>query len=303
MLGSRFLIALLLCAGVAAAAEDWEVPRDPADQTDILEQDIEDFLDREKYRDQWVYDRAGLWDPLAWDVSAGGWMTRLRGPITLSRNTLIDVTDVLGLEKSELTPTFRIQASAGGWEAVADWYSVGYDGITGIREAIELPDGTIVPIGTLVVTDLDVRALRLLATARLWQDQEGLVVLRVVIGLNLYRLKGTITAHPLNFDPATARWDVILPIPVIGLAVHGRLGPLHYRLEAAGIGISLSYPDEILETIGGGSFDCKATVGYTFGDWLSVRAGYRYTAVEAYADSIKIEFKMDGYFVEVGFAF
>ena len=33
------------------------------------------------------------------------------------------------------------------------------------------------------------------------------------------------------------------------------------------------------------------------------RAWYRYTAVEAFADSIKVEFKMDGYFFELGFSF
>jgi hypothetical protein len=299
----RLLIGLLVCAGVAAAAEDWEVPRDGTDQRDILEQDIEDFLDRDRYREQWVYDRAGLWDPLLWDISAGGWMTRLRGPITLTGRTLIDVTDVLGVEKGEFAPTFRIQASAGGWEAIADWYSVNYDGITGLLEEIELPNGEVAPAGALAESHIDVRALRLLASARLVQDRQGLVVLRAIIGINFYQLKGTITARTLSFGPETAYWDVILPIPVIGLAVHGRLGPLSYRLEAAGIGISLSYPDEILETIGGGSFDMKATVGYTFGDWLPVRAGYRYTAVEAYADSIKVEFEMDGFFVEVGFTF
>ncbi|MHC4819020.1 MAG: porin family protein [Planctomycetota bacterium] len=299
----RLLLGLLVCAGVAwAEEEDWEVAGDTTTNQEILEQDIEDFLDRDKYREQWVYDRAGIWDPLTWDISAGAWLTGLRGPITLNGSTLIDVTNILGVEKSEEAPTVRVQASAGGWEAIADWYKVNYDGAQATGTEIELPDGTILPVGALVVTDIDIQSLRLLASARLWRQEEGLVNLAFVFGINLYGLSGTITGIT-TVGAATAAWDVILPIPVIGLAVHGQLGPLFYRLEFAGIGISLSFPDELLDTVGGGVFDGKATVGYIFGDWLSIRAGYRYTAVEAFADSIKVEFKMDGFFVEVGFTF
>ncbi|MHC4972257.1 MAG: porin family protein [Planctomycetota bacterium] len=299
----RLLLGLLVCAGVVwADEEDWEVAGDTTTNQEILEQDIEDFLDRKKYREQWVYDRAGIWDPLIWDISAGVWMTELRGPIKLGGNTLIDVTNVLGVQKSEEAPTVRVQASAGGWEAIADWYDVKYDGAQILQTEVELPDGTILPVGAAVVTDIDISVLRLLASARLWRQEEGLVNLHAVFGLNLYGLSGTITGIT-GPGSATAAWDVILPIPVIGLSVHGRLGPLFYRVEFAGIGISLSFPDELLDTVGGGSFDGSATVGYYFGDWLSVRAGYRYTSVEAFADSIKVEFKMDGFFVEVGFTF
>jgi hypothetical protein len=299
----RFLLGLLVCAGVVWAEEDWEVPGDTASQKDILEQDIEDFLDRNKQRELgWLYDRSGIWEPLIWDISAGAWMTQLRGPIQLNGNTLIDVTNVLGVEKSEEAPTVRVQASAGGWEAILDWYKVNYDGVQVLQQEIEFPDGTIVPIGVLTVTDIDISVLRTLASARLWH-KERVFNLSVVFGINWYKLAGTITARSINFGPETVHWDVILPIPVIGLAVHGRIGPLFYRLEAAGIGISLSFPDEIISSVGGGSFDGQATVGYYFTPGLSVRGGYRYTSVEAFADGIKAEFKMDGFFVNVGLTF
>ena len=299
----RFLLGLLVCAGVVWAEEDWEVPGDTASQGDILEQDIEDFLDRKKYKELgWLYDRSGIWDTLVWDISAGAWMTRLRGPIQLGGRTLIDVTTVLGVQKSDLAPTARVQASVGSWEAILDWYQVNYDGIQILREDIELPDGSIHPVGVLVVTDIDIRVFRTLASVRLWH-KERLVNLYFMFGINWYGLSGTITARPLNVEPATARWSVILPIPVIGLAVHGRVGPLFYRVEFAGIGISLSFPDEALTTVGGGSFDGQATVGYYFTPAFSVRGGYRYTSVEAFADSIKVEFKMDGYFVNLAITF
>jgi hypothetical protein len=288
---------------VVWAEEDWEVPGDTTNRQDILEQDIEDFLDRKKYREQgWLYDRSEIWDTLVWDISAGAWMTRLRGPIQLGGRTLIDVTDVLGVEKSDGAPTARVQASVGSFEAILDWYGVNYDGIQGLLEEIELPDGTIVPVGALVVSDIDIRVLRTLGSVRLWH-KERLVNLAFMFGINWCRLTGTITARTVNFGPETARWSAILPIPVIGLAVHGRLGPLFYRVEFAGIGISLSFPDEILSTVGGGAFDGKATIGYYFGETASLRAGYRHTSVEAFADAIKVEFKMDGFFFELAITF
>lgn len=304
----RLLIVLLVAAGVAAAdgdpeLQDWEVTGDTATQQDILEQDIEDFLDRQKVHDQgWLYDRSEIWDTLEWDISAGTWTTSLRGPVKLGGNALIDVTSILGVEKSENAPTFRVQASVGGFEGMIDWYRVHYDGVQTLSDEIELPDGTVVPVGALVVSDIDITAVRTLASVRLWH-QERAFNLALVFGINWYKLSGTITGRTINFGPETARWDVILPIPVIGLAVHGRVGPFFYRVEFAGIGISLSYPDEILETIGGGNADMKATLGYYFGEVLSLRAGYRYTAVEAFADSIKVEFKMDGYFFELAITF
>ena len=300
----RFFFGLLVCAGVAWADDgDWEVAGDTTTDKEILEQDIEDFLDRKKYEEHgWLYDRSEIWDTLVWDISAGVWVTRLRGPIQLGGTTLIDVIDVLGVQKSEEAPMVRVQASVGGWEAVFDWYDVKYDGVQVLREDIEFPDGTIVPVGAVVVTDVDIRVLRTLASVRLWH-KERLVNLAFMFGINWYGLSGTITARTVNFGPATARWSVILPIPVIGLAAWGRVGPLFYRVEAAGIGISLSFPDEVLSTVGGGSFDASATLGYYFGETISIRGGYRYTSVEAFADSIKVEFKMDGFFVEAGFTF
>jgi hypothetical protein len=299
----RFLLGLLVCAGVVWAEEDWEVPGGTASQRDILEQDIEDFLDRKKYEELgWLYDRSEIWDTLSWDISAGAWMTRLRGPIRLGGRMLIDVTNVLGVEKSEEAPTARVQASVGSWEAILDWYKVNYDGVRLLREELEFPDGSIHPIGTLVVSDIDIYVLRTLGSVRLWH-KERLFNLCFVFGINWYQLSGTITARPLNLDPGTAYWDVILPIPVIGLAVHGRVGPLFYRLEAAGIGISLSFPDEVVSRVGGGSFDGQVVVGYHLTPAFSVRGGYRYTSVEAYADSIKVEFKMDGYFVQLALTF
>jgi len=299
----RVLLALLVCAGAVWADEDWEVAGTTTDQQDILEQDIEDFLDRDKYKEQgWLYDRTGIWDTLVWDISAGYWYTRLRGPIKLNDRTLIDVTNVLGLEKAKGAPTARVQASVGGWEAIVDWYEVNYDGAQLLLEEIELPDGTIVPVGALVVTNLDMRVLRTLASVRLWH-KDRLFNLNFMFGINWYRLSGTITGFTTITDPATAHWDVILTIPVVGVSVHGRAGPFFYRVELAGIGISLSYPDEILETIGGGAFDGKATIGYYFGETVSFRGGYRYTSVEAFADDIKVEFKMDGYFFEIAVTF
>ena len=299
----RVLLALLVCAGAVWAEEDWEVAGTTTDQQDILEQDIEDFLDREKQKELgWLYDRSGIWDPLIWDISAGAWMTRLRGPIQLAGRTLIDVTDVLGVQRSEEAPTARVQASAGGWEAILDWYKVNYDGAQILREEIEFPDGTIIPVGVLAVTDIDITVLRTLASVRLWHE-ERVFNLAFMFGINWYKLAGTITARTINFGPETAHWDVILPIPVIGLAVHGRVGPLFYRVEAAGIGISLTFPDEIVSSVGGGSFDGQVTVGYYFTPAFSVRGGYRYTSVEAFADSIKVEFKMDGYFVQLAVTF
>jgi hypothetical protein len=299
----RFLLALLVCAGAVWAEEDWEVAGTTTDQQDILEQDIEDFLDRDKYKEQgWLYDRTGIWDTLVWDLSAGYWYTSLRGPIKLGGRTVIDVTNVLGLPKSEGAPTARVQASVGAWEAIVDWYGVNYDGAQLLLEDIELPDGTIVPVGALVVTDIDISVVRTLASVRLWH-KDRVFNLNFVFGINWTKLSGSITARTINSDPATARWDVILPIPVIGLAVHGQIGPLFYRVEFAGIGISLSFPDEVLDSVGGGVFDGKATVGYYFGETVSLRAGYRYTSVEAFADGIKVEFKIDGYFFEIAVTF
>jgi len=299
----RFLMGLLVCAGVVWAEEDWEVPGDTASQRDILEQDIEDFLDRKKYKELgWLYDRSEIWDTLTWDISAGVWMTRLRGPIQLNGRTLIDVTDVLGVEKTKEAPTVRVQASVGTWEAILDWYKVNYDGVQFAREEIELPDGSIFPIGAVVVTDIDIKVLRTLASVRLWH-KEGLVNLNFMFGINWYGISGTITARTINIGPGTAQWSVILPIPVIGLAVHGRVGPLFYRVEFAGIGISLTFPDEVVSSVGGGSFDGSVTVGYHFTPAFSVRGGYRYTSVEAFADDIKFEFKMDGYFVQLAITF
>ena len=279
----RFLLALLVCAGAVWAEEDWEVAGNTTDQKDILEQDIEDFLDRDKYKEQgWLYDRTGIWDTLVWDLSAGYWHTSLRGPVVLNGRTLIDVTNVLGLEKAEGAPTVRVQASVGAWEAILDWYKVNYDGAQLLLEEIELPDGTIVPVGALVVSDIDISVLRTLASVRLWH-KDRVFNLNLMFGINWLNLSGTITGFTTITTPATAHWDVILPIPVIGLSVHGRVGPFFYRVEFAGIGISLSYPDEILSSIGGGAFDGKATIGYYFGETVSLRAGYRYTSVEAFA--------------------
>jgi hypothetical protein len=179
---------------------------------------------------------------------------------------------------------------------------VNYDGAQTLREEIEFPDGTIIPVGALVVTDIDISVLRTLASVRLWH-KERVFTLSFMFGINWYKLAGTITARTINFGPETVHWDVILPIPVIGLAVHGRVGPLFYRVEAAGIGISLTFPDEIVSSVGGGSFDGQVTVGYYFTPAFSVRGGYRYTSVEAYADNIKLEFKMDGYFVQLAVTF
>jgi hypothetical protein len=300
---TRFLLVLLVCAAVARAEEDWEVRGNGGTQKDILEQDIEDFVNREKLEEQgWLYDRSEIWDTIVWDLSAGGWYTRLRGPIRLGGTQLIDVTDILGVEKSEGAPTARVQASYGSFEGIIDWYGVNYDGVQALETEIELPDGEIVPIGAFVVTDIDIRVLRTLGSIRLWH-KERLVNVAVMLGINWYWLKGTLTAAVTDVGSTTARWDVILPIPVLGLAVWGRLGPLFYRVEFAGLGISLSYPDELLSTIGGGCFDGKATLGYYVTKRFSIRGGYRYTDVEAFADSVKVEFKMDGFFFELAITF
>lgn len=231
-------------------------------------------------------------DPDRFVATAGVWWARLEGPVSFDNDVALDVSDTLGLRAVKSVPFTRIGWRAGWLELVFEGFWYDNAGDTVVQEEFEI-DGVVFEVGELIDSDVKIHSYRLAIGFRVWHA--SWLTLNLQIGAGAIYTEGSVTA--VNVDK-TARWDLWLPLPLLGLSANGTFikYPWVYEFEFGWIGFSR-------KALGATALDVRVALGYEINDWVTFKVGYRFMGIRADVSELGAEIDLSGFYLELGFFF
>jgi len=231
-------------------------------------------------------------DPDRFAFDAGVWWVRLKGPVKLGSNEDLDVSDTLGLRARKAVPYMR-SALRLGWLEIAFsafWYE--NQGSQVVDTEFEI-DGVVFEVGDVIDSSIKIHAYTLNFEACVMR--RDWMTLNLLLGATAIYTEGKIRAVNVEKE---ARWDVWLPLPLIGVSVSGYLWhyPWFYEASFGWIGFSR-------KALGAAAVDVRAAIGYEVNDWVNLRAGFRFLGIRADIDEVGAQIDLSGFYIELGFTF
>ena len=283
----RILIAIALLATAGWAEENW-TPVDPrAEAIDEYVRERDTIVDtRQQFAPPGFH--AMFWgeDPDRFIIQVGAWYGKLNGPIKFENNTVLDVSDALGLDEREVIPFVRAGLRLGFLEIIAEWWKFDTTGQAIVDEQFEIDD-VVFEIGDVIVSDLSLDTFRLALGFTVWRRDA--ITITLLAGVSFIDTKGSVRAVNVN---KTARWNETIPLPAIGLSLKGYIRyPFIYEVEANWIGYSEA-------AFGIYALDLRAAVGVEFNDWVGGRIGYRFFRLEGEIEDVGLELELAGFYLE-----
>lgn len=278
---SRFLLALLLAAASAAAADGArKTPVGRAVESYLAEVDLVPIPDAsEAYLCAAAQGGVMGWGSFRLDV----WLPTLDGTLSDASGNSVDISDDLGADTTEGVVVPRALVSLGGIGFLVDAYRFQTEG-----------DGTLTGTFTFggvtftatedVHVDVDFTNVRGLMTVPVFSTD----VLRISLlgGISYYDFNVTVTGQLSGTGSVSAP----VPVPLVGVLGQAKFGPLLLELEVSGL--TANYGDFDISYL-----DLQASVGFQFLKIVAVRAGYRIVAIDGTLEGYSVDGTLDGFFV------
>jgi hypothetical protein len=217
------------------------------------------------------------------------WFTELEGDVKVTENDIgtdIDLNEDLDI-RDEGYPEIRLTWYTGKNSRIRAAYTQGeYDRDESLRRTI-IFNGKIYPAGTQVLTDLDIRYLKIGWAWQFINIGEGVLKIGTLIEGMGFWVDGSLEAPTLS-PPVKESEDFLLALPTIGLALDLRPHKM-LNIFAEGSGIYAGNYGHV--------YDCEAGIKLIPIKLLSILGGYRILEFKGEHDDEHIKIRIHGPFV------